>query len=262
MQKLFCLTLIMTAFASPAFAQITWKQLGFIYAEERFNRTYQAYVKAYGTYVQPMEIDRFPVASDSLLAQMELHGQVVGPAFWGEVHNWKMTSSEGRTEWLRKFGDIQWSYIGNNFFTQLDTMTTPEIRARLQAHFGPPTQTSVETRRGDRTPTDGHGQFEYWLTVNDSIPMIIMDVLGPFDRGIIVATDHRFRDFLYRMRQTLLASVMRRTRPAPYIDYYYNRHAQEWYVTRYNGTQYFIRNIAPPDLQLGRPVQRISQINI
>lgn len=259
MQYILCITLTMIPAASSVFAQITWDQLGFIYAEERFHRTYQTYVETHGTYIPPMEPDRFPVASDSLLGW---HKPSDSFAFQGEIHNWKLASPKDRTDWLRKFGTVQWAYLGNNFFTQLDTVMTPAIRARLQAHFGHPTQTAAEARQGDQPPTDEHSQFEYWLTVNDSIPMIIMDVLGPFDRGIIVATDHRFRHFLYRMRQTLLASATRRARPAPYIDYYYSQHTGEWYVTGYNGSRYFIQKIEPPDLDLGRPVQRISQINI
>ena len=244
--------------------QITWDQLGLVYADARFQLVYQAYIEANGEYVSPIGPSRFMVASDSLLdwiaIAMGLRKHEPSPKpFQGDIQSWELASMEDRADWLTQFKNIQWSYLGNNFFTPLDTVATPEIRAHLEAYFGSPTQTAVETKRGDRTPADQNGQFEYWLVVNDSIPMIVMDVGGPFDRGIIVVTDHQFRSMLYHMRQSLLATVMRSTEPVPYVDYYYSLVAKKWYLTGYNGSEYFTRAINRPDLKLGRPVQRVSR---
>jgi len=261
------LVMIMFAGASQTYAQgtqITWDQLGRIYADARFQLMYQAYIQANGEYVHPFGFSRLTVDSDSLLnwiaKTMRIYDSAsVSKPFRGEIHAWELVSMDDREDWLLQFGDVHWSYMGNNFFTPMDTAATPEIRAHLESYFGTPTQTTTETRQGNPTPVDEDGQFEYWLVVNDSIPMIVMDVGGPFDRGIIVATDHQFRSLLYRMRQSLLTPVMRRTDPVPYVDYYYSPIEEKWYLTGYNGAEYFTHQIKRPNLKIGRPVQDISQ---
>ncbi|MCY4159342.1 MAG: hypothetical protein OXF48_06995 [Bacteroidetes bacterium] len=259
--------LIIFICTSQAYAQsrrITWDQLGLVYADARFQLLYREYVDLNGEHVQPLGFSKFMVASDSLLDWIVVtmglreNGSSLGP-FQGEVHTWRLVSMEKRADWLAQYDSVQWSYLGNNFFTPLDTVATPEIRAHLQAYFGSPTQTATETKQGEPTPADENGQFEYWLAVNDSIPMMVMDVGGPFDRGIIVATDHQFRSLLYRMRQSLLATVMRRTDAVPYVDYYYSPIEERWYLTGYDGEEYFTHRIKQPDLKLGRPVQEIPQ---
>ena len=264
MQRSFCTILMLLMLTLHTHAQngrVAWDEVGFVYAQEKFQRTYRTYLETYGEYVSPLEPVRFPVASDSLFGwirqAMGLPASLSKP-FQGEIDLWTLVSINGRTDWLTRFGDVQWAYLGSNFFTPLDTVATPEIRAHLESYFGPPTQTAVETKQGDATPSDENGQFEYWFVVNDSIPMMVMDVRGPFDRGIIVATDQQFRSFLYRMRQSLLAVAMRRTEPAPYVDYYYNFVTEKWYSTGYDGSEYFLNQIRRPNLTLGRPVQAPS----
>ena len=251
--------------ASAQGTRITWDQLGMVYADARSQLVYQAYVEENGEHVSPLGFSRFTVDSDSLLdwiaETMGLRDQGQEPKpFQGDIHAWTLTPMEDHADWQRQFEDVQWSYLGNNFFTPLDTLATPEIRAHLEAYFGPPTQTAAEVWQGDRNLAGQTSQFEYWLVVNDSIPMVIMDVGGPFDRGIIVVTDHRFRSFLYRMRQSLLtAAFMRSTKPVPYADYYYSPDTNAWYLTGHDGSEYFTRKIRRPDLRLGRPVQPLSQ---
>jgi len=265
MQRSFCTILMLLMLTLHTHAQngcVAWDEVGFVYAQEKFQRTYRTYLETYGEYVSPLEPVRFPVASDSLFGwirqAMGMPDPSLSKPFQGEIDAWTLASIDGRTDWLAQFGDVQWAYLGNNFFTPLDTLATPEIRAHLEAYFGPPTQTAVETKQSDATPSDENGQFEYWFVVNDSIPMMVMDVRGPFDRGVIVATDQRFRSFLYRMRQSLLAAAMRRTEPAPYVDYYYNFVTEKWYSTGYDGSEYFLNQIRRPNLTLGRPVQAPS----
>lgn len=261
MQMRLCMIITLCAWGIQAHAQsqrITWDQLGSMYSEARFQLVYQAYIESNQEYVPPLGPARFSLVSDSLLTWIRsTMGLKDAPpkSFEGEIHTWTLISPENRTDWLTTFGDIQWSYLGNNFFTAMDTVVTPKIRARLQAYFGIPTQTAVESKQGDPTPADDNSQFEYWFVVNDSIPMMVMDVLGPFDRGIIVATHHQFRSLLYRMRQSLLAAVMRDAEPVQYIDYYYHLLTRQWYLTGYDGTDYFAHRIRTPDLKLGRPVQ-------
>ncbi len=241
--------------------RITWDQLGFVYAEARFQMLYEAYIEMNGEYVEPLGFAPLQVASDSLLEwiaeMMGLREKASSPElFRGEIHMWELISLTDPPDILGQYEEVQWSYLGNNFFTPMDTVNTPELRAYLEAYFGSPTQTVVEIKQDDHVLRDDYSQFEYWFVVNDSIPMIVMDVGGPFDRGVIVATDHRFRSILYRMRHSLLSAAIRQSVPEPYVDYYYHRFAEKWYRTGFDGKEYFVREIRPPDLKQGRPSLR------
>jgi len=277
--------------AYPQTKHIAWNELGKLYAHARFQLAYQAYIDQHGETIQPLEPSRFPVLSDTLIAlgqkglgshdlgsnPHDFNGMFFAGAdlgwllfgshdlgsnphdFNGMVHSLSLASIDDRSKWISQFQDVQWAYLGSNFFTPLDTTSTSILRAHLQAYFGSPTQTAVETIQGDPTFGDGSGQFEYWIAVNDSIPVIVMDILGPFDRGIILATDHRFRANMLPLRQSLLRNAIRHTKPAAYVDYYYNQISEQWYRTGYDGKIYFTHQVDRPDFRLGRPVLTTSQ---
>lgn len=149
-----------------------------------------------------------------------------------------------------QYGDTRWSFLGaGTYQTFFDTTRTQELRARLQGHFGDPTQTL-----GDADPReveDGRAQFEYWFVVNDSIPVRVTDASGPLDRGLIVMTDRQYRDRILALRDTLLG-VLRQPKRAPYADYYYDTLAERWYRTGYTGESYFLERISPYDILPGR----------
>ena len=177
--------LILFVCVSHSYAQssrITWDQLGLVYAEARSQMLYQAYIESNGEYVLPFGPSRSQVASDSLLdwiaETMGLREKAPPPVFRGEIHTWDVISLADQPDGLVQYEDVRWSYLGNNFFTSMDTMDTSEIRAHFEAYFGSPTQTVVEIKQEDHPPRDDYSQFEYWFVVNDSIPMIVMDVGG------------------------------------------------------------------------------------
>lgn len=149
-----------------------------------------------------------------------------------------------------QYDDTRWSFLGaGTYHTFFDTTRTQELRARLQAHFGDPTQTL-----GDADPQNveaGRAQFEYWFVVNDSIPVRVTDASGPLDRGLIVMTDRRYRERILALRDTLLG-VLRQPKRAPYADYYYDELAERWYRAGYNGESYFLERISPSDILPGR----------
>ena len=149
-----------------------------------------------------------------------------------------------------RFSETRWSFLGaGRYFTPLDTTMTRDLRARMQAHFGDPTQTL-----GDfdlRKPRDEYVQFEYWLVVNDSIPMVVTDAGGPRDRGLIVATDARYRNDLFLLRQSVLGPIMQAGR-APYVDYYYEEETRRWYRTGYDGEAYFMDRVYRSQMTPGR----------
>ena len=125
--------LILFAGISHVHAQsrrVTWDQLGLVYAEARSQMLYQAYIESNGEYVLPLGLSRSQVASDSLLdwiaETMGLREKVPPSEFRGEIHTWKVVSLTDQPDGLAQFEDVQWSYLGNNFFTPMDTVGTPK----------------------------------------------------------------------------------------------------------------------------------------
>jgi len=175
------------------------------------------------------------------------------------LESWRVVRRFEQRWFLRRFGQDGWAYLGSNSWTPLDTLRTPELRARLQAHFGDPTRTLAEVDLYQQRPRDEYIQFEYWLVLNDSIPFRIMDVNGPFERGIVVASASRYRDQLWTIRQALLGRLITDPRRAPFVDYYYQRETDTWYLTGFDGQAFFLEPIRRPLMIPGRP--RLSDID-
>ncbi len=173
--------------------------------------------------------------------------------------SWQVVRRFEQRWFQRRFGQDGWAYLGSNSWTPLDTLRTAELRARLQAHFGNPTRTLAEVDLHQQRPREEYIQFEYWLVLNDSIPFRIMDVNGPFERGLVVASTPRYRDQLWIMRQTLLGRLITDPRRAPFVDYYYQRETDTWYLTGFDGQQFFLKPIRRPYVLPGRP--RLSDID-
>ena len=174
------------------------------------------------------------------------------PAF--EITRWKRVPKLARNWFRNRYADVEWVYEGSNSLAVLDTMRTTEIRSRMQAHFGSPTQTLADFGPLHRIILDEYIQFEYWFVVNDTIPLVVMDVNGPFERGIVAATDARHGDILRSVRDAFLRRLVDEPRREPYVDYYFEKETGVWYRSGYDGERYFldplrrIRNVMP-----GRP---------
>ncbi|MCX7906991.1 MAG: hypothetical protein N2561_05570 [Bacteroidetes bacterium] len=166
---------------------------------------------------------------------------------------WQKIPVEARSEYNRRWLEA-YEMSGEGFYerTALDTMRTLEIRARLEAVFGPPTQTIIEIlrERGSvRAPL--YVQFEYWFMVDGAIPIVLLDVDGPFGRGLVygglLAHVDRQREIKRELVRLLLEA-----QPAPYVDYYYSPERRRWYRVGYDGQRYFIEPTGYPT-RLERP---------
>jgi len=158
-----------------------------------------------------------------------------------------------RPAFVERFGSVPWAFYQGRTFSVLDTTRTPELRSRLEAHFGPPTRTlaevdSVESRRREEVI-----EFEYWLVVNDSIEVAVLDVNGFLDRGLVFASDSRYRDRMADLRAAVLGRLEDPVRRAAFADYYYHIDSRSWFVSGFDGASFFTRRIVRPDLTRGRP---------
>jgi hypothetical protein len=158
----------------------------------------------------------------------------------------------GHTWFTERFGDTNWSYLGTSRSLSLfDTTRTRELRARLQAQFGAPTRTLGDFESAEAREEADYPQFEYWFVVNGELPVIVSDVDGPRDRGVILATAARHRDSLKALRRALLNPIRAPERSA-YADYYYEPETGRWYRVGFDGRAFFRERVYPYEIVPGR----------
>lgn len=173
-----------------------------------------------------------------------------GPSF--EITGVYVASNLQRGWYEDRLEDVDWTYIGNQQMTRLDTMMTREIRARLQSAFGDPTVKLGDLLR-DEVIEAAPPQFEYWFMINGSIPLRIMDVNGPFERGLVTATGRQYRDRHLDIRRSFLQRLLAPGALAPYADYYFEKVTGQWFVTGFDGEQYHLGPSEPPARHIGTP---------
>lgn len=248
--------------SASAFAQhrpyVSMHDLASVYRAAQFQLEFRALMAQADRRVAPRPVERFATRADTLgpwiLQQaFDYAGSSASTLPPGHVSSWRVIPQEERLAQQKAFGDRKWAFLGTNYFTLLDTTRTMEIRARMEHRFGAPTRTVVEIDYRKNLLPEDYIQFEYWFVLNDSIPLMVTDVNGPFDRGVIVATDHSIRDDLYALRQFFLGGMMREEPFAVYTDYYYNSVTDQWYRVGFDGQVFFNRPIRAPNLSAGRP---------
>ena len=155
--------------------------------------------------------------------------------------------------YTKLFSEADWSFMGSTTRSAIDTMKTADIRARLEYHYGAPTQTLAEIGYPDSLRREDVVEFEYWFLANGNIPVTILDVNGPLDRGIVLAAEMKYRSKLDLIKKTLFEQLTKQPNRKQFIDYYYNFDQRAWYLTGFDGVRFFDQRIKRPDLTMGRP---------
>ncbi len=174
------------------------------------------------------------------------------------VQSWNLIGHLRASVHQPQFSRTKWAFTGSNSRSTLDTMQTADLRARLQLQFGSPTITLAEVGYPDSLAREEIIEFEYWFVLNDSINVIVMDVNGPWDRGIVLAADMSFRSELQVIKRSFLGQLLRESSRKPFTDYYFNYDQQMWYLTGFDGARFFNKRIQCPDLRLGRPAPIVA----
>ena len=204
-----------------------------------------------------------PTGADTLLsssarADTARSGAEARPSF--PVETVRRVRDLERSWFRREYQSVKWAFLGaGRRLTFVDTSRTRDLRARLQARFGPPTRTlaelySNEWVRAPDSTREAPLQFEYWFVVNDSIPVRVSDVGGPRDRGVILSSDRRYREDLSAIRAALFRPL-RSAERAPYVDYYYEEATRRWYRVGFDGRTFFRERISRFDIVPGRRPQ-------
>ncbi len=158
--------------------------------------------------------------------------------------DWRQVEPGAQQDFVEQYAEAYWQAAspGRGLVDSLDTAA---LRGRLQAAFGQP------TRNGDAQRRYGYGgsefvQFEYWFVVNDSIPVLALDVDGPFGRGLMIATDEPHAAIVQDLKADLSARLDAARRPDPWVDYYHSYERRRWFRTGFNGAETFTVEVRPP----------------
>jgi len=150
----------------------------------------------------------------------------------------KVQHSE-RAQFEQRFSDINWTGQGLYNPTTIDRIPTIELRSRLQAVYGDPTQ-GIADLINQRNYRPGKAvQFEYWFIIDGEIPMMILDLDGPFENGLVYVGASRYIDYMPQVKRTLNRKLMGVGRDlAPYSDYFYSPERDQWYKIEYKDGEF------------------------
>lgn len=130
---------------------------------------------------------------------------------------------------------------------EIDSIETSELRARLQAAFGEPTKTIEDLIDGERFRPGEAIQFEYWFTVDDSIPFMVLDVDGPFGEGLVYGGASRYIDLMPQIKRTFSKKLMSEASPATFEDYFYSPEREQWFRVSYENGNYTTEKVDSPE---------------
>lgn len=152
--------------------------------------------------------------------------------------------ADNAAEFQERFANIKWTGQGFNY-NSLDRIPAIEIRAKLQSVYGDPTKT-IETVMGDGEFRAGKAiQFEYWFVVNGSIPLMILDLDGPFADGLVYVGASRYIDMMPEVKRTLTRAVTE-AEPKEYLDYFFSPEREQWFKVSYKDGNYTKEEIDTP----------------
>jgi hypothetical protein len=158
---------------------------------------------------------------------------------------WAKVDFNRQDRFLTRFREVFWTTDGLNFPVSFDRTPTPELRARLGTLFGMPTRNS--TAYEQEAYASSHDiQFEYWFVVNDSIPLLVMDISGPFGRGLMLAGDEAHAAVYPQIKDDLDNRLSAELPLTAYQEYVYSTDRRSWYRAGYDGERFFIDPVAAP----------------
>ncbi|WP_069130484.1 hypothetical protein [Rhodohalobacter halophilus] len=158
----------------------------------------------------------------------------------------KVDHSE-RAQFEQRFSDISWTGQGLYNPTTIDRIPTVELRSRLQAAFGDPTQTIGDLINNRNFRPGKAVQFEYWFIIDGEMPLMILDLDGPFENGLVYVGASRFIDMMPQVKRVLNRMLMNETDSlASFSDYFYSPERGQWYLVEYKNGDFSHEAIDQP----------------
>jgi len=168
----------------------------------------------------------------SLLFTVTAHAQFEDPDIQ------KVDRSE-RSAFQSMFAEINWTGQGLYNPTTIDRIPTIELRSRLQAVYGDPTQGIGDLiNRNDYRPGKAV-QFEYWFIIDEEIPMMVLDLDGPFENGLVYVGASQYIDLMPQVKRTFTRDLMQiGSDMQPFRDYFYSPERDQWYLVEYTDGEF------------------------
>jgi hypothetical protein len=244
--KGFWLVLIFfVGFSTPTHAQ----DLIQLYQEAHFKEKAAQIFAEHGMRVDPKPIILYNLDSELIRSYLNLvhPSPVVKPKSEPRprytVNSWRAARRLDKEWFEKRFSEVKWAFLGYQKLGILDTTQTRVLRGRLEEVFGAPTSATIDDLKPGHGRIEDYVQFEYWIVVNDSIPIKVLDVNGPFDRGLVFAGDRAHLDVLYDVKDALAELIGPGKPIAPYVDYYYDVAERIWYRTGYRNRAFFLHRL-------------------
>lgn len=179
------------------------------------------------------------VVTTPLLVDAQISTLVQRPEF-------KKVDRSERSNFLDAVENIVLTSRGMEDETTIDNIPTVEIRARLQKVFGDPTQKLDDLVGKDDFRPGNFIQFEYWFMVNDSLPLMILDVDGPKASGLVYGGASRYVDLMPQVKREFSRLLMQVTELGDFRDIYYDIDEDVWLEVAHQGGKFATRKIDQP----------------
>lgn len=146
----------------------------------------------------------------------------------------------------RRFRNTRWTGQGMQGITDIDRIPSMELRARLQTVFGAPTRTLDDLAFRPNFRMAEAIQYEYWFIVNDRYPMMILDIDGPFARGLVYAVSVSYIDLMPQIKRALSRMLMEPTQLSDFSDIFYSPERGNWYEISFRNGEFSYVEVPRP----------------
>lgn len=155
-------------------------------------------------------------------------------------------SSEDAAAFQRQFRNTRWTGLGMQGITDIDRIPSMEVRARLQTVFGDPTRQLDDLAFNPDFRIAEAIQYEYWFVIDDEIPLMILDIDGPFARGLVYAVSVSYIDLMPQIKRRLSELLMEPATLAEYEDIFFSPERDAWYEVRFQNGEFSYEAIPMP----------------
>lgn len=154
-----------------------------------------------------------------------------------------------RAQFEQRFSDIKWTGQGLYNPTTIDRIPTVELRSRLQSVFGDPTQTIGDLINQTNYRPGKAVQFEYWFIIDGKMPLMVLDLDGPFENGLVYVGASRYIDLMPQVKRVFNRMLMNEAGElASFSDYFYSPERDQWYLVEYKDGDFTHEAIERPGI--------------
>ena len=146
-------------------------------------------------------------------------------------------------EYIRR---MQWTGQGFQAATAIDFIPAVELRARFQSLYGDPTRRLEDLILKPGFRLTEAIQYEYWFLVDEKIPIMVLDIDGPFATGLVYAGPIIYIDYFPEIKRTLSAELMKINRLEEFTDIFYSPERSQWYEISYVNGEFNTKEISRP----------------